>query len=888
MIRWLRFVWREFTGSGAQALVILLCVSLSTGAFVCVAGFRDHLRRTVFADARALHAGDIIIRSRAPLSPELDRAVADLTASGRAESTSIFRFYSVVRADKAASAALAAVKAVGKGYPFYGSVGLASGRSFSEVLTPGHVIVEAALLERIGARVGDMLHLGRARLKIADVVIREPDRPVNFLAFGPRVFASADDLDAMDLLKPGSRAHYERRLRLPRDVSGASPESAAAVAAELQESALAGEERINTYRNAGSRVERFFGHFLFYLSLTSLFSLLLSGIGIFGAMNALVRRKVSVIAVFRVMGAGNGFLLGRYMGLTACYGLAGALGGLMAGWALMAFLPALFGSLLPAFGPAATAGSAAASTMGSAPGLISALPAPSAAVCAQGMLAGLLAALVFGFAPICRILDIRPVMVLRHLPARARKGPLLMSVLAGLPAAALLMRLQMESGEGLGVWLGGIAALITACALVSGLLLAVLKRIPFSRLSLRLAVRGIFRPGGGAFALVLSFSAAAALLLSVRLIELNLDFGFMRTFPPDAPNLFFLDIQADQQDGAAAIIGGDPRFYPVIRSRLAAVRGEKIDPGAERRRRGDNLARPFNLTYRNDLLADEKIIQPAPLKSSSESPGTPAADSGPGRTGVPLALFGNMPPDGDILPVSVLDTAAKMKDMRIGDRLDFLVQGLPLTAEITSIRTREEVGIRPFFYFVFPPESWIAEAPQTIFCAVKTPGDRISSLRAAIMSRYPNISVINAAETLRSFSGIMTRLSSVIRFFAGISLAAGLLMLFGSLAATRYDRLTESACFRIVGAPVSLLHRIFLLEHLMLALAAAVTGMAVALGVSWLVCVRLLDMSWRPFPAECAMAVGGLGLTVALTGTLFSVPLLRRPPLQFIREQGGE
>ena len=115
---------------------------------------------------------------------------------------------------------LAKLKIVHPGYPFYGQVVLRSGRQFDQVLTPGSIIVAPYLLDRLGLQVGDSLHVGSTTLKIADVVLQEPDQPVNLFLLGPRIFIAAPDIDRLDLVKkrkPGSTRLFNQSHKRRRD-----------------------------------------------------------------------------------------------------------------------------------------------------------------------------------------------------------------------------------------------------------------------------------------------------------------------------------------------------------------------------------------------------------------------------------------------------------------------------------------------------------------------------------------------------------------------------------------------------------------------------------------------------------------------------------------------
>ena len=66
---------------------------------------------------------------------------------------------------------------------------------------------------------------------------------------------------------------------------------------------VSSEERVATYATASSRVKRFFDNLLFFLSLVSVFTLLLAGIGMQSSLAALLRRKEKSFAILRSLGS---------------------------------------------------------------------------------------------------------------------------------------------------------------------------------------------------------------------------------------------------------------------------------------------------------------------------------------------------------------------------------------------------------------------------------------------------------------------------------------------------------------------------------------------------------------------------------------------------------
>ena len=346
-----------------------------------------------------------------------------------------------------------------------------------------------------------------------------------------------------------------------------------------------------------------------------------------------------------------------------------------------------------------------------------------------------------------------------------------------------------------------------------------------------------------------------AVILAIHLVELNLDRTFVRSFPADAPNVFFLDIQAAQRDQFARELGAPAEFHPVVRARVAAINGEPIDRERERASRRDNFAREFNLTWRETLLEDEEV------------------HAGPG-------LFDPAHPGPQ---VSVLEEVLEMRELRLGDTVTFTVAGLPLEARITSLRRRHRSSVRPFFYFVLPP-ALLRDAPQTIFAAARVPGAAVPALQARLVSRFPNVSVVDVTETVRVLSGVMARLSAVVRFFTWFSIAAGLLIVTSAVLATRQARLRESVYYRILGARRSFVLRVFAAEHLALGGAAAVLALAFAEVGGWLICRHAFTIDFHPFPGPLLALAGGTALVVLATGLAGSLPALRVRPVLFLRE----
>jgi putative ABC transport system permease protein len=826
------FIIRQLMRSQRQALVFVLCVALSITTFISLSGFAASVHTSLQSDARILHAADIIIGSNYDLSPSLMSLVGQLENESNIKSTRIWEFYSVVRSFARNDTLLAKLKVVQPGYPFYGRVELQSGDEFSSALTPGSAVVAPTLLDRLQLRPGDRLHVGNALLTIKDVVLQEPDQPLSIFSLGPRIFIAAEDLARLDLVKEGSRVWYSCLLKVDQESKINS------IADQLRAVADVEQERVDTFRTARSGVKRFFDNFLFFLSLICTFTLLLAGIGIQSTLAAFLKDKEKTIAIMKTIGATGRFFIRHYIAILTILGFAGTVLGLCSGFMLQFVLQVLFADLLP--------------------GNVELIISWRAVL--EGFCLGVCVVGLFSFVPLYRLRDIKPVTIFRKERIRSRRGgPLYAGVVLIVSFFFLLVLWQVKEIKTGLYFTTGVLSLIFVAAVSAGGVLFMLKRLKVKSFVLRQAIKGLFRSGNATKSIVITLTASLAAVFSIYLIEQNLDAAFIRSYPPDAPNAFFLDIQPSQLTQFAKTLELQAEYYPIVRARILAINGEKIDRDKERQRRGDNLARTFNLTYRSHLLEDEIIIKGKNLYREEW---------------------------GDF-QVSVLDTVADIHKVDIGDRITFRIQGVPLQARVSSIRSRTRDSLRPFFYFVFP-EKVLQDAPQSIFTAVRIPPARVAAMQAKIVEAFPNVSVVDVSSTLATFSQVMRKLSLIIRFFAAFSMVAGLLIILSSLLATRYARIQEAVYFKILGARNSFILKVFILEHLLLGLVSASLALALSQIGSWIISSQVLNIAYRSLLPESCLLIATTILLAVAVGLIPSISILRQKPVMFLREQTQE
>ena len=827
-----RFIFRQLTTTKKQSVIFILCVALSIMTLVALRSFGGSVNRTLIRDARELHAADIIMRSNFPFTEPLNQAVDTLTSEGAAIASQVYEFYSVVREESQDNSLLAGLKVVDGDYPFYGEIGLASGASLQSTLASGQIIVEQLLLDRLGIAVGDSLLVGQAKLTIADVVISEPDRPVNFFSLGPRIFISTADLASLDLIKPGSRVRYTKLLKV------ADERQIDTLAAELSAVAAEDIETIETYRTAESSVQRFFENFLLFLGLIGIFTLLLAGIGIQSALTAFLRERNSTIAVVKTLGASSRFVTINFLVVVICLGIVGILLGLGAGFVLQQFLPTILSGFLPPE--------------------VELEITPT--VLSESLLLGMLVVGLFTCLPLYHLEAMRPSFILRKENDPLQRGwPYYATVVVIILCFLGMVIWQLERIRTSLYFAGGVLALLLLSSALTYGTLWLIRRQQITQLALRQALRGLFRPRNATHAIIITLSAALAVLFCIYLIERNLNASLVQSYPDDAPNLFFLDIQPDQLTDFQDELAAETTYFPIIRASIMAINGEPIKLEEEEERGEDNLARSFNITYREMLRENETLLAGQAL--FDETLDTPQ--------------------------VSVWDVMQGSYPFAVGDQIQFRIQGVPLQATVSSIRKRTDETVEPVFGFVLRPVD-LENVPQTIFTALYTEPAEIAPLQNRIVARFPNVSVIDATAVIANLAGIANRLTRVIRFFALFSIVAGLLIVVSSIFATRFARIQEAVYYKVLGAKGRFVLWVFTLENMLLGLVSALLALLLSQTGSWIMSTQLLELEYQP----CVNAsIGLVILTIMLVtgvGLFASISILRQRPVVFLREQSGE
>ncbi len=829
--------WRQTLRDfrAGELRLLALAVLLAVAALSAVGFFADRLNSGLARDARALLGGDAIVGSDQPTPPELVSRARELGLK-LASSAS---FPSMGRApdELGGASRLVAVKAVSATYPLRGQLRLkaaagAAARSVAGAPEAGTVWVDVALLDALQLQVGDDLLLGDAAFAITQIIVVEPDRGAGFLSFAPRVMLNEADLEQTGLVQPASRVSY--RLAL------AAPEGGEAV---LRDYLAWAEERIKAVPLRGVRVESMqsgrpemrqtLDRAEKFLNLVALLSALLAAVAVGIAARDFAQRHLNDCAMQRVLGLSQARIAGAYALEFAGVGALASAAGVAIGFAVHHVFVWLLAGLVNAD-----------------------LPAPGAWPALFGMSVGMTLLLGFGLPPVLQLARVPPLRVMRRDVGALKASSALVLAAGSAGFVALLLAVSADLKLGL-IAVGGFAAAIALFALSSWAAVALLKRaVPEARAPrwLVLATRQIAaRP---AFAVLQVSALAVGLLALVLLVLLRTDLidSWRKATPPDAPNRFVINLQPEQAEAfkKALAAAGVKRYdwFPMIRGRLVAINGQPVGTDRMVDERAKRLVeREFNLSHAL-ALPDHNTLS-----------------------------AGRWVPDEDDA-LSVESGLAETLGVKLGDRLRFDIAGQLREGRITSLRKVDWSSMRVNFFVMFPK----AEMPGlplshiSAFRAPDTPG-----FDNALSREFPNITNVDISASIGQVQRVLDQVVRAVEFLFAFTLAAGLVVLFAAVSATREARAREFGLMRAMGASGKLLARVQRTELLGVGALAGLLASLAAMAVGWAMARYAFEFSWNPSPwVPLLGALAGAWLALA-AGWWGLRGVLRRPVMDTLR-----
>lgn len=815
----------ERNWESGESRVLLAALFIAVASVTTVGFFADRVRLALDQQANELLGGDLVVISDRPIEP----AFLDEARRQSLEVAQTRTFPSMVMNDSGVS--LAEIKAASGGFPLRGRLRVADRvggeeRDAVRAPRPGNAWVGMALAARLRLEKGSTLDVGRARLAVEAVIVREPDSVLDYFGIAPRVLMNEADLEATGLIQVGSRVQH--RLLVKGEVAAVERFR------EDARSRIGRGQRIEGVRDARSEVRVSLERAQRFLGLASLLSVVLASVAVALAARRFSQRQIDGAAMMRCLGASQGDILAIHAWQFAMLGVAGCVLGSLAGYGAQAILARWLTGFFSV-----------------------ALPLPGWTPALQGMAIGFVLLLGFTLPPLLGLRNASTLRVLRRDLSPAEPVGTLAFAL-GLAALAALILWQAGDLRLGGIALGGFAAaLVVAAAAGYGLIRLVTRLRTAASGPWRYGLANLRRRTGASLVQIMALGIGIMAMVMLTLVRSDLISTWQRSMPPDMPNRFAINIQSDQLPGVKAYFDSlrmtTPDLYPMVRGRLVAI-GERPVSGAdftdERARR---LAeREFNLSYADAARPDNRIVSGTFWRPGEREP-----------------------------QFSVEEGIAKTLGIKLGDTLTYDVAGSRFSAKVTSLRKVDWDSFKANFFVISNPEL-LQGYPASWITSFHLPRGR-EDVVTGLVQRYPNVSVIDLTAIMEQVQKVTDQVSRAVEFVFLFAIAAGLVVLFAAITATQDERVFEAAVMRTLGASRRQMSILQLAEFLAIGTLAGTIAAAGSVGLATVLADRVLGV---PYVFDWMVPVTGLvagAVGVAIAGLLGTRRAVDSPPLATLR-----
>ncbi len=776
----LKWSWREI--KHGQLWPVAMALTLIIACVFGLAALADRLDQVVVMQGKNALTADTVFQSSNPLP----KTLLDETHKQALTTASLTRFATMAFSDNHMQ--LVTVKAVDTAYPLRGSMELQRGDERLNHVSSNQLWLEPRVMEQLQVKIGDNVTIGDADFKVSGEITQEPGLAFNPFQQMPSVYIHQSDVAKTGAVQVGSRVSFRLFINA----------STAQIDGLKKDLSLTPSDRW-VDQDSQSRTSEVFDRTKQYLSLTVAIVIVMAAITLVLTCQHYVASRRQTIAMLKSLGAQKPWLI-RWLTLQiGSLFVIGMIAGAVIGIILEILLRIPLTDVLPDPLP----------SYGWMPLILSIGTCFAIGIPALGI-------------PLLGLLNTSAASVMQATPTRISKKAWSLVLL---PLGLLIL----AYGSNTLVWmvLVSIVILFIVLAIISLCLARLLQKIPASP-ALKLALSRINR---SSIASGIQFGALALSLMLIAMIWLvrsDLLSDWQQTLPPDAPNVFALNI-ADYEKDAYLQHLDDAKLirsqaYPIIRGRISQINGVDAKKYAHGEDKSDSLRRELNFTWADTLPESNDL-----LEGTWGEPGSVSVESG----------------------------VADDLGLKIGDTVSFVISSQTVSAKINTIRKVHWREMKPNFYFIFTPDvlkdipgTWLVsfKAPESSASASTTNSQTDANTFLNTLSRdFPTVSLMDIRTMAGKIQVLLTQIVWSITVLAGLGVVAGLLLIFTLLRLSLSQRQQEIRLYRTLGASRKRISRTVWYEYGIMALIA---GLVACMGAEASVASIMkwgfeLDPSWH-------------------------------------------
>jgi len=770
-------------------LLLAFTLLLGTMGLVGISIVTGQVQEKLKNNANELLTSDIAVSARRELFPAEQEALARIFAPYPHQHYKIIDIYSMITHLREKATRLVEIRATEEQFPFYGKMTLRSDKFENE-----NLYVSKDLADLWQVKENDDLQIGELVMKVKGVVEDDSSMGLRGFSLAPRIYLPLSKLLQTGLIKPGATGSFAHHYKLKDYTQDKIQNIKSSIYREIKDSAV----KITLPEDSSEQTGRVINTLTNFMALSALIGLILSLVGVFYLYQSHLLARLKDLCLLNLHGLTKREIV---TGIIAQFSFIFFVVMLTE----LALIVPLYKILAPLL----------SNNLGiELNGEVHILSALTEIPFLFGLSLFILVPLLLGL--------MRTPMGLQLKASKLSMGRFrfwdFLPFIFSLWLFSCYLSHSFRTGN---LFFGSLLLVFLLSTLVvRGGQLLLRKMISGKGLLLPtiengIALRGLTRSG---HKLTLSFLSLAMGATLISLI-LQLDRMILKEFAldPKKPSLFIFDIQEEQMEPLTqhAKEIGAPLAYvtPMIRARLEKVNDKKYvkkkrsydfrskEEDEDQRFRSNSL----NITYRNFLTDSEKII-----------------------SGLPFPPGGA--PDDRLPFISLEKRWSERMDLSIGDKLTFDIQGVEFEGIVHNIREVKWTTFYPNFFVTVEP-SMIEAAPKT-FLAVLPSGPKDTKLmfQRSSVEKFPNISFIDVEELVGKLSGLFIKARQAIEVISWLSLAVGLVILYGLSHDQVYRRYYDLALMKSLGFSATRLRLNLLYEFGALFLSA----MSLGLFLGWL------------------------------------------------------
>lgn len=732
----LRMFWRD--GKRKESLFLALALFIAVTSMSALSHFAYIVNYQLALQASRLLGADVMISSPTAISSAWQKEAHKLHLR---QTQTISALSMVEHQDKWH---LAQIKAIAQPYPLLGTISLANhlfGEAIDVSQAPsiGEAWVSTRLFNPLDLKVGDSITIGIASFKVTHVLLDEPGQQGEWFSLSPKIMINQQDLPKTALIQKGSTISYQWLVSGP------------AVALNQLHTILKKELREDQWTDSqkAPAINKIIENTLTYLNLGLLMSLVLAGLSISMASLRYCQRQEKNVALLRCFGATKSFIFRLYLNqMFLLLSVAGSLG-VALGYLLQPLFKRWLHGLLVNFDAPFSLQPAALSW-------------------------GLGACMLFGFtlANLWQLRLTSPVVILRN-----QRISWTNSRLASHAALMLFLgSLAYYYTKSLNTTLLMLAAcayfIILAWSILRGSLFLIRRLKPLIPVKWRLAFSNIERNLPNSTLQVIGIGLCITAMLSLTLLEHHLTDDWQKELPAKTPNFFLINIEPQQLTPLSTFFQDhqliNARFYPMVRGRLTHINGRTVYQRlGEKVKTINALQRELNLSWTEELPPGNTIVS------------------------------GQWQDERQTVSLSIEKELANTLGLTLGDTLTFSVASQETTGIVHSIRSVNWTNFQPNFFILFKP-GVLNKLPQTYITSIYL-SEKEYPLLMNLLHQFPNITIIDIANTIKTIQEIFFSASKAIGFIAFFALLSGLLIAILTMLSFSDLKEEETFVLKILG-----------------------------------------------------------------------------------------